>query len=414
MRQVFDYEPISVGIDVGWSTTRRTCALAIQGIRPSFASRDTREYPGRNGRAPAFVRLFTFADLLDELETLVTDMPQGLRGVTLVVDGPLGPSGPPTNNRWIDFECGRNGFYRRTQPSHVEPASGQTYVNATDRIVEKFGARAGRTSPWLGGESSLGEFRFAETHPTIGLATMIPQQNVAGLPTRARPRLFRIEGGSLPIRAKSDWYWRIGAGLRIENVVGCVGVHEETNHERIAGLFCLAVAMQLSSMSADNSTAVVIGRDDGVYVIPAAIDRTWVNDVNPLVFGDRATLQPVQANTLPSNAPTDENYSGDDLPCGEDDSNRGDDETLLLRLDDNGGVATARNPWLDGANNPVRLTPTDGYMPFQPACIELTPFINNDHQWRSKPTTYALANARGFDGPYLSANNGITILVRLL
>jgi hypothetical protein len=412
MPQISESEPISIGIDVGWSVRRRTCALAAQGLPENALAvqrvpNPWKIYPGRNSRPAVCVRLFTHAELLAELDTLIRTLPMDLNNVTLVVDGPLGPHGRPHENRFIDSACGRNGFYGRAQPSHIQSNDGPTYVNATYAIVEKFlqHVTLPEPIPWLGGRVDDCNFIFAETHPTIGLATLVAKPQLNNLPSRSRPRRVQVGNNWRTVRAKSDWYWLEGANQRVEGILGCNNVVSEGNHERVAGLFCLAVAMQFREMSADKSRPIAVGSDDGVYALPGNLDASWEGDIGQLRRGD------VPSVTAPAVAAKPIQHEELIVPDEPDDVDRGDNGTQLLNLWDNGGVWEKHHTWLETLRSPGNLVAMDG--PGELITLEHAANHGNNRRWTSTPETLKLAHARGFDGQHLSAANGMTIPVRV-
>jgi hypothetical protein len=81
------------------------------------------------------------------------------------------------------------------------------------------------------------------------------------------------------VRAKSDWYWAIGANSQVASALGSSDTEAEDDHELVAALYCLAVAHQLVGSAKDGSRAVLLGDRAGVYATPAAVDHTWVDSV---------------------------------------------------------------------------------------------------------------------------------------
>ena len=62
--------------------------------------------------------------------------------------------------------------------------------------------------------------------------------------------------------------------------MGDTSIPSETNHERVAGLFALALASELARGAAGRVAA--LGDKDGIYLVAARIDETWAADVERL------------------------------------------------------------------------------------------------------------------------------------
>jgi hypothetical protein len=127
--------------------------------------------------------------------------------------------------------------------------------------------------PWLGGALPTDGLVVAETNPTPAMALLLPQQDITSLPSRRQPKSV----GGTRIRAKSDWYWRLGAGQYVAQLLDDASIAAEVNHERVAGLFALALAWAMAH-DAGGSVAA-LGDANGVYVVPSDIDETWREDV---------------------------------------------------------------------------------------------------------------------------------------
>jgi hypothetical protein len=102
-----------------------------------------------------------------------------------------------------------------------------------DRLTASGSSRTGRMLPLAG--VSLTPRRT----PRWGwLYWCCPPRDKKNLPSRKRPLITDNQ----TFRAKSGWYWHIGAWQRVTEFLDSPGVALQTHHERVAGLNCLAVA----------------------------------------------------------------------------------------------------------------------------------------------------------------------------
>lgn len=280
--------PTCIGIDVGFSADRDTLGIACNTeILP--AGDDVLEFVRVGGRGSVWCKQWNLAAAVTWL-TGLRDEGQ-LENAIIVLDGPLAGIKPPTTARFVDGACSGGSFQRRCPAQSVNAGNGPSFVTAT--YVLAFAA-TGR----LSGESyrmtpglvpGLAAAQLFETHPTIGMALslqMVADPDV--LPTR--------EGGAVThpqcqrrCPAKSDWYWYDGAKDRVAQVLGIPELSNPdsieraglTPHETQAGLFCLAVAMQIAQCAADNTQAFTIGDPrTGVYHLLGPFHRDWQDEIN--------------------------------------------------------------------------------------------------------------------------------------
>ena len=272
LNSVSDIEPVSIGIDVGWAAEAKSCCLAVDGLNPP---EEGNPFIYRDDAPQTWAMKFQLAELCAFIPTFFADLfARSLRKCSLVIDGLVGPNGPPIQNRDIDAACRRGAFHMRTQPNDVTGNAGQDYVDSTYRILSPFLEAASCDEPWWGGPVTSESFMFAETHPTVGMALMLKQMPIAQIASRNRP-LVTIDDG-MTIRAKSDWYWRCGANNQVATILGTEAICSATDHELRAGLYCLAVAKMLeTSRGTEASDAVAIGFEDGVYAVSRRIHNDW-------------------------------------------------------------------------------------------------------------------------------------------
>ena len=425
---------IEIGIDVGWSKVKRSCALAVRGLEWEGAGAKLYMSPG--GVEVARIKLFRLEELVPFLRELVVAIRDHLDHTTLVVDGPLGGDGRPVDNRRVDAECRRGGLHLRVQPNDVTGEAGRKYVESTYRIVDPFLDAAG-VSPWVGRNCSSGQLVVAETNPTVAMALMLPMQGVETLPSRQRPLELPPPPGKASgrvISAKSDWYWRIGVGRRVAGILGSPAVAVEEDHERVAGLFCLGLATMLDAADPDATRALPIGiaeagrPDGGIYLVPRALPDCWNDDVNRVglpwaspefspysemlsVPAATRRLRPLRVTQPPAGGPLP---AGDPFEAEPDEGPQDDEERFLLLLNDIGGVWTKSNSWLGGLSPDVRLRALDG----MGEVFELTPSVNFpvSGQWKISKgdKALALARARNFRGGHLSGEQCVSLDVEIL
>jgi hypothetical protein len=263
-----------LGIDVGYSRNRPTCGVASDSERAIHECGGRVErISGPGGRSVTFAK-YRIGQLERGLAELAgTGM---LDGAVCVLDGPLGPGGPPRVHRFVDAACMRAPFAGRAVPASV-CGGGRDLVAATYRIARaitgcdrgpayRFGPRC---DPGVVGPQVF------ETHPTIGLAIITEMAPVAEVPSRR-------------VQAKSDFYWERGGGRRVEAVIGGPGVAAVRDHDHRAALYALAVAFQVAGVAVNRSLPIVIGKDGGsgpdagVYVLVGPPHSSWEPAVRAL------------------------------------------------------------------------------------------------------------------------------------
>ncbi|MCC6812158.1 MAG: hypothetical protein IT381_32355 [Deltaproteobacteria bacterium] len=392
-----------VGIDVGWSKKRRSCAIAASGA--NIRMRRERAYGNGINAQRA-----TLDELCGALEEWTKRYPEEVAKAVIVLDGPLGRGGPPRADRHIDSACGCDDFNLRAQPVRISHPSTAEYVDATYRVVDALGGSAARDRVWIGGHLPDGTI-IAETNPTVGLCLLVAKQDPAKLPSRKRALRIPQRGDSYrAVRAKSDWYWAIGGNAFVADVLGSKEVKEETDHELVAGLYCLAVAQQLAMQAKNKTRAMVLGDEHGGYVVSSMVAQSWFKAVQAVgvIFG-----QPVCGDDSHYREPLV--TRADSVPItfvGKPDDAEGDPsidrgDFLDLYICDSGGIYAAHNGWLRGEPEPVELSASDG------SEILLSHADQNDRsgQWKSMPTTSELGKAFG-QAP-LSHEHPIVLRVRL-
>jgi hypothetical protein len=418
----FDGQRPCLGIDIGWSASKKSCALAVQGLTVESGDRSWTNY--RTSGRPVAVGLFRLSQLLEEIPLIFAAFGVTAPSAIAVLDGPVGPASAPESNRYVDGHFSRGIFHRRMQPVPIKSKDGPLYTEATEKVVLEICKAARLPRPErLWNPSDNSGFVICETHPTVGLGLLLPPQAPETLPTRKQAR--RLPAAEAPlVNAKSDWYWQLGAGLWIASNVfgGSDDIAGERHHERVAGLYCLAVA---SAINASPIHVIDCGDEDGAYVMLATFHQDW--DVG---LGRKLVRSGTTAGSglaTPSHIFKQEDTAGALDSCSGKDQDsdmphttletdpQGDfdetDDTFFL-LTDNGGVWTKHNWWLEGLESAVALA-ISGPGPNRLLAV-LRPASGNNGMWRMTPTPLAVARWLGFEGQHLSVENHVGITVELL
>ena len=400
-----------VGIDVGWSEKRASCGIALSNGRLPLPD-VRRSLRAAGGRIRA-TRL-KLGELVKLLSTWSAEHPDQLADAIVVIDGPLGPNGPPQTDRAVDGRCATGVFRGWSQPTPISHPSSKKFISATYEILAALGQS---TLVWIKGERPQTGITVVETNPTVALAMMMPRVGAEQITTRGRPLPF--EG--VLIAAKSDWYWRNGAGRQAARALATGNardvISKETDHELCAALTCLALAHQFGDSACDGSKVVALGDDAGIYLLPADIDQTWEAGFYPLFFGqanfgDHASqcsdMWGMVSGQIELKPPS--NKAVPEIEQCE--LAKSDCCTLILA--DNGGVWEKHNQWLRDMASPVRLAPVER------ADYEMELWHASERgtsgQWKISPTAMAIArlNPWSSNTGHLSLRHPCTVDVRFL
>ena len=213
----------------------------------------------------------------------------------------------------------------------------------------------------------------------------------------------------------------------------------ETHHERVAGLYCLAVAEALARHCESPLPAVAaVGRDDGVYVILSDVAASWEVPVQgigikdgelrphaaflcelPIIYPVRV-LTPSMADEAPSVGDTVVHpipgLARKSAQAAQDSDELGfKGDRQLLVLSDNGGIWEKHNNWLVELDEPVCVKTLD----FNNEVVRLKWGSGREKsgQWTSATmdqTPLRLARARGYLKKHLKAADSVAIEVELL
>jgi len=188
------------------------------------------------------------------------------------------------------------------------------------------------------------------------------------------------------------------------------GVEQEIDHELQAGIYCAAVARRLEALRLNKSGAIALGDEDGVYVFPEEVEKSWYKHVAPLVYRGKPVPIALQWATIaagaakasrPGTAPQSKRVE----PAAGHKAKVGDEVDPVLN--DNGGVWASKNPWLSGlaGYNEVHLDCPGGIH------VKLVP-AKSKGQWKATPSPLSLAHKAGFKGKHLSSQAGGTVTLR--
>lgn len=392
-----------IGIDVGWSEKSASCGVAIIDPMKQIEWPNTKVAYGDNTRIECCK--FRLSELLTFLRKIPTS---DYTKIVVVIDGPLGPNGPPLKNRDVDSAFRRSEFNGRMQPMDIEGNDGATFVEATYKVANSF---ADFSLPWPFSQLDR-KFIIAETHPTVGLALLNRKHDVSELPSRKRPLVPPSdEKQERAIRAKSDFYWRISGNRQCESILQCIGVSVERDHERVAALYCLAVAKSLS----DGNATAVGTMDSGVYVFPKRFHSDWIESIKSIGYmgNEPCVLADISCTDCFSNWISANGVKSSDQGMTE--SLEESDKTTEpekpgdfggLLLNDNGGVHEKHNSWLSNFSSciDIRFIQTN----LEARLVR----ANNDYQWKIdsiKGTALHIARHHGFEGNHLSSKNSLLL-----
>lgn len=373
-----------IGIDVGWSLSRRTCALATAGgLRPSSHELDD----------GITVTLHTLDELLHCLSALASRQPQEMSRAMLVIDGAVAPDCRLPVARYVDAAFAKGGFRLRAPCYPLGHGSGRLLAEVTTRILVSLKGAGLPVYAWLGGDLPDDRLVVAETNPTAAMAVLGPQQPVALLPSRKR----HVEVGGRRIRAKSDWYWHsYGRSYCIDTLGPSIGA--ENHHERVAAVFCLALASRLAGSHASSLGVVAAGSCAGVFVIPREIDISWRPDVERIgiVCG-----VPAYSHWVDVAAPERRQQAGYSpaIPSPAQSATG----VVHVVLNDNGGLNVRSNPWLTDIAVPRRVQACDSGV----TMTVQAPFAGRSDMFRVSPSTLSVARRLSFSGSHLSTSDGV-------
>lgn len=267
---------LRIGLDVGYSARKRTCGISANlDLLPAYGGEKVELV--RPDGSPLYCKKLKLVEALRWLAELKA---RGLlNGAVVVIDGMVGPNGPPSTERDADHACMTGLFANRAVAASVI-GGGQKLVQATAELLRAAAGNNWHTDCRFSRQSApcIGRPEIWETNPTIGMAVTIQMvQDVEQLPSRRRTILVNAE----VVKAKSDYYWAAGAGQRVAEVLGAAAIAGVRDHELRASLFCLAVAVQVAGEAADASQCVCVGNPaTGTYLLLGPIHLSWEQEVS--------------------------------------------------------------------------------------------------------------------------------------
>lgn len=268
-------QQLRIGLDVGFSIKKRTCGVsANRDVLPAYGGEKVL-FTRPNGSRLYCKKL----KLTEALKWLGELRAQGLLdGAIVVLDGMVGPDGSPVAERDVDQACMTGSFANRAVAASVI-GGGQKLVQATASLLEAAAGSACHVNCRFSRDSApcMGRPQIWETNPTVGMAVTLPMvDDVEQLPSRRRSVLVDSE----VVKAKSDYYWAAGGGQRVAQVLGVAGAAAVRDHELRAGLFCLAVALQVAGEAADATECVCVGNPaNGTYLLLGPVHPSWEKEV---------------------------------------------------------------------------------------------------------------------------------------
>jgi len=186
--------------------------------------------------------------------------------------------------------------------------------------------------------------------------------------------------------------------------------------------------LAVASLLATNPEKVMaVGKNDGVYVVPAVIDRTWLEDIRGSVgisvgspmpqdqsnYAVRLTAELVM--TAKSSATLKQTSGGQEGPDQEeyDEAEKGEDAVLILN--DDGGVWMKHNSWLKGLDSPVCVQAHDGIKELIQLKVSNRP---DGTQWvmqdNARLSIRHLVDPRGYENMKLTKSCACSIKVTIL
>ncbi len=191
------------------------------------------------------------------------------------IDGPVGTVGQPVQHRYVDRECQRGDCQNRCVAASVV-GGGAALVTASYQLINALTGTVAPTPVFAPVLPAIRGPLIAEVNPTVGMAWLVQQAaKCAQIPSRSRP----LQQNGQIYRAKSDYYWSLGANATVAVVLGCPAVGTVVHHEKEAALYALAVATALAPPGIHNGQVLCIGKqsgaDGGVYHLLGPIHKSW-------------------------------------------------------------------------------------------------------------------------------------------
>jgi hypothetical protein len=238
-----------MGLDVGFSKTRRTTGIAcLEGDKLSLARAGT------------------------SWESRKAKLPDGFQPTVIAIDGPLLPLGADLNvHRHVESLFVRAPFHNRCRPGLSHHGLGLELRQASSEAGIQFGRLLAATIG-ANGNSVCREGPIVEAFPNAFLGVLMPEIELLAPPKFKRGHRF-------------DWlYDQMVATGRLESLLSeGLGLPDEVwhrlrlekNHELRAALICL-----LTAALANKGTAAIIGETEGgwFWLPPLALWESWAKE----------------------------------------------------------------------------------------------------------------------------------------
>jgi len=235
-----------MGIDVGFSKTRRTTGIAcIEGDHLSLERAGT------------------------TWESRQAQIPTGFQPSVIAIDGPLLPVGADQHvRRHVESVFIRAPFHNRCRPGLSHHGVGLELRQASGDAFTQFGRLLAPSASANGG-TVCREGPIVEAFPNAFLGVLMPELELLAAPKFKRGRRFdwlydqMVTTGSLESL--------LSRNLDLPDVVWN-RLRSETNHELRAALICL-----LTAALAEKGTAAIIGETKGgwFWLPPCSVWQPW-------------------------------------------------------------------------------------------------------------------------------------------
>lgn len=238
-----------MGVDVGFSKTRRTTGIAcLEGGRLTLKRAGT------------------------SWESRKSKIPDGFRASIIAIDGPLIPRGPDQHiRRGVEFLFSRSPFHNRCKPGLSHSGVGFQFRLASEDAYNQF-------SPILApfvlrnDDGVHCEGPIVEAFPNAFLGVMMPEVKMLTASQFKRGRRFDWLYDEMVATRKLESL--LSKDLNLPNEVW-QRLCSETDHELRAALICL-----LTAALADKGTAKIVGDAEGgwFWLPPFALWEPWASE----------------------------------------------------------------------------------------------------------------------------------------
>jgi hypothetical protein len=238
-----------MGIDVGFSKTRRTTGIACLDNDHLSLQRAGTSWESRKAKVP-----------------------DGFQPSVIAIDGPLLPLGADLHlRRHVEFIFSRSPFHNRCKPGLSHSGVGFQFRRASDDACVQFSLILAPSA--LGNGDGARRIRpVVEAFPNAFLGVLMPEVELLAVPRLKRGHRF-------------DWlYEKIVATGRLESLLSkgldlpnevWERLRSEADHELRAALICL-----LTAALAEKGTTAIIGETEGgwFWLPPLSLWEPWAKE----------------------------------------------------------------------------------------------------------------------------------------